>query len=123
MNKQTRSLMTRTVLSTAIAGAVFALTTGTANAATDYWAAIAISPSTGNVGYTYNSGGAASGAVHKCAARRLCGSLTAAPPSRRHPTARGAGAMRHPRRCGHKAIADTLAAGAHLRGWTCTHNG
>jgi len=64
-------LMTRTVLSTAIAGAVFALTTGTANAATDYWAAIAISPSTGNVGYTYNSassGGAASGAVHKCGA-------------------------------------------------------
>lgn len=66
---RTRNFIARAAVTSMIAGAAIAVSAGPANAATNYWGAIAISQRTGNVGYAWDhatSAGAANTAVSKC---------------------------------------------------------
>jgi hypothetical protein len=125
--KTTRSVIARAAVTSVLASAAILLTGGQANAATDYWGAIAISPQTGNVGYSYdhpNDSAAARAAVNSCNASdcqavvRVANGCAAVAQAPNLAWGWGYGASR--RAAEQQAIAGTPGSGARIVTWVCT---
>lgn len=123
----TRSLIARAAVTSALASAAIILTASPANAVTGYWAAIAISPQTGNVGYAWDyptAADAESGAIRKCNARdcqavvNVTNGCAAVAQARNRAWGWGYAASRAAAQ--NQAIAGTPGAGARILGWACT---